>query len=174
MQHRNGSPETAGAEPFPLERVQRRLAGSGGTLDGEKGAIAAALPEAHPVHCLGHCDGSPCVADAAGAVLHQYNLGSMTRRTPGNVLASEDVLELAPDDARALAIDEGAEVEIESLWGSTRARARASDRIAGGTAFLSFHHPETHANALTGPQRDADSNCPEYKVTAVRIRPVAR
>lgn len=101
--------ESAGAEAFPLERAQSRLAGSR-TLDGEEGraaalalglpparlrelaalypeltraatevrvcagtscfltggtALAAALPGAHPVHCLGHCDRSPCVASLA-------------------------------------------------------------------------------------------------------------
>jgi predicted molibdopterin-dependent oxidoreductase YjgC len=40
-----------------------------------------------------------------------------------------------------------------------------------GTAFLSFHHPETHANAVTGPARDPESNCPEYKITGIRIAP---
>jgi predicted molibdopterin-dependent oxidoreductase YjgC len=44
--------------------------------------------------------------------------------------------------------------------------------MAPGCAFLSFHHAESHANAVTGPQRDPESQCPEYKVTAVRIHPV--
>jgi predicted molibdopterin-dependent oxidoreductase YjgC len=109
-----------------------------------------------------------------GRVLQQYNVGTMTRRTPGNALASHDILELAPGDARVLDVGDDHEVEIESCWGRTRVRARASERITTGTAFLSFHHPETHANAVTGPQCDPESNCPEYKVTAVRIRLVAR
>jgi len=79
---------------------------------------------------------------------------------------------LAHADARAFAIRDDSKVTIERRWSHTRARARASTRIAAGTAFLSFHHPDTHTNAVTGPQRDGESNCPEYKVTAVRIRSV--
>jgi formate dehydrogenase major subunit len=45
-----------------------------------------------------------------------------------------------------------------------------STRVAPGTLFLSFHFPETHANRVTGPQRDPESQCPEYKLTAVRLR----
>jgi predicted molibdopterin-dependent oxidoreductase YjgC len=109
-----------------------------------------------------------------GRVLQQYNVGSMTGRTPGDALAPDDVLELAPEDADALGLGAGGDAEVESRWGRTRLRARASARTPRGCAFLSFHHLETHANALLGPQRDPESNCPEYKVTAVRIRPVAR
>jgi predicted molibdopterin-dependent oxidoreductase YjgC len=47
--------------------------------------------------------------------------------------------------------------------------ARRSARIAPGTCFLSFHQPESHTNRLVGPQRDPESACPEYKVTAVRV-----
>jgi predicted molibdopterin-dependent oxidoreductase YjgC len=53
------------------------------------------------------------------------------------------------------------------------APVRRSDRIARGTCFLSFHHPASHTNRLIGPQRDPESDCPEYKVTAVRVEPAA-
>jgi len=104
-----------------------------------------------------------------GRVLHHYNVGTMTRRTPSLGLAPNDALEIHPDDARSSEIGDGDAVWVESRWGRIRARAHISDRIAPGTLFLSFHHPETHTNALTGPQRDPLSQCPEYKVTAVRL-----
>jgi predicted molibdopterin-dependent oxidoreductase YjgC len=43
--------------------------------------------------------------------------------------------------------------------------------VLPGTAFLSFHFPDTHANRVVGPARDPESNCPEYKLTAVRVAP---
>ncbi len=105
-----------------------------------------------------------------GRVLHQYNVGSMTRRTPSRELAPCDLVEIHADDAEREGIRDGAEVGVESRWGSCRARARISTRVLRGTLFLSFHHPDTHANRLTGPWRDPSSDCPEYKLTAVRIR----
>jgi formate dehydrogenase major subunit len=104
-----------------------------------------------------------------GRVLHQYNVGSMTRRTPSQALALRDALEIHPEDAAREGIRDGVEVEIESRWGSCRARAAVSRRVRPGTLFLSFHQPETHANRVVGPSHDPHSHCPEYKLTAVRI-----
>ncbi len=104
-----------------------------------------------------------------GRVLQHYNVGSMTRRTPSLGLAPYDTLEIHPEDADGEQVGDGDVLWIESRWGRIQARARLSDRIARGTLFLSFHHPETRTNALTGPQRDPLSQCPDYKVTAVRL-----
>jgi predicted molibdopterin-dependent oxidoreductase YjgC len=104
-----------------------------------------------------------------GRVRDQYNVGTMTRRTPLNQLAPCDWLELAPGDFDRLGLRDGETVRVSSRWGETRVAARRSARIVPGTCFLSFHHPESHTNRLTGPQRDPGSGCPEYKVTAVRV-----
>jgi predicted molibdopterin-dependent oxidoreductase YjgC len=108
-----------------------------------------------------------------GRVRDQYNVGTMTRRTPVGALAPQDWLELAPEDAEALGIPDGARARVVSRWGEVEAPVRRSDRIARGTCFLSFHHPASHTNRLIGPQRDPESDCPEYKVTAVRVEPAA-
>jgi formate dehydrogenase major subunit len=107
-----------------------------------------------------------------GRVLHHYNVGTMTRRTPSRALAPADELQLHPDDAMRLAIADGDRVEIESRWGSTEVRARLSPAVNTGTVFLSFHFPETHANRVVGPHHDPLSKCPQYKATAVRLRRV--
>jgi len=93
----------------------------------------------------------------------------MTRRTPLDALAPRDWLELAAEDADALGLPDGARVRVVSRWGEVDAPLRRSARIAPGTCFLSFHHPASHTNRLTGPQRDPESSCPEYKLTAVRV-----
>ena len=108
-----------------------------------------------------------------GRVRDQYNVGTMTRRTPLNELAPCDWLELAPEDADRLGLRDGETVRVTSRWGETAVAARRSARITPLTCFLSFHHPESHTNRLTGPQRDPGSNCPEYKVTAVRVERLA-
>jgi predicted molibdopterin-dependent oxidoreductase YjgC len=94
----------------------------------------------------------------------------MTRRTPSLSLASADRLEIHPRDAARERLRDGDEVTIESRWGSCRARTQWSERVSPGTLFLSFHFPETHANRVVGPGHDPHSHCPEYKLTAVRLR----
>ncbi len=105
-----------------------------------------------------------------GRVRQHYNVGTMTRRTPQAQLAPADALEINPADARRLRITEGARISLESRHGGTEVIAHLTDRVAAGTLFLSFHFPETHANRVVGPSRDPESNCPEYKLTAVRVR----
>ena len=106
---------------------------------------------------------------STGRVLQQYNVGTMTRRTPHAELAPCDELEIHPDDAAREHISDGDDVRLESRWGEAHARARISARVRPGTLFLSFHYPETHTNRVTGPWHDPLSHCPEYKVTAVRF-----
>lgn len=106
-----------------------------------------------------------------GRVLDHYNVGTMTRRTPSSELAGADVLEIHPQDAERHRIADGAPAEIESQWATITAPCRHSRRVAPGTLFLSFHFPQTHTNRLVGPYVDPRSKCPEYKITAVRVRP---
>jgi predicted molibdopterin-dependent oxidoreductase YjgC len=105
-----------------------------------------------------------------GRRLEHYNTGTMTRRTDNLKLATEDPLEIHPDDARARGIADGDPVVITSANGEARARARVTERVSAGTLFLSFHFPETGTNRLTGEVRDRITGCPEYKVTAVEVR----
>jgi predicted molibdopterin-dependent oxidoreductase YjgC len=104
-----------------------------------------------------------------GRLLEHYNVGTMTRRTPNQLMVSEDMLNIHPEDAGKHNITDGQRVKITSRWGSTTVAACRSRRIAPGTLFLSFHFPETHANRVTGPHHDPQSNCPQYKAIAVRV-----
>jgi len=104
-----------------------------------------------------------------GRRLEHFNVGTMTRRTPNQELVSADVLDIHPADAQRERIADGAAVELESRWGRTRVLARHSTTVSPGALFLSFHHPQTHANRVTSPHVDQQSKCPEYKITAVRI-----
>ena len=60
------------------------------------------------------------------------------------------------------------------LRGETALRARISDRVQPGVVYTTFHHPETGANVVTTDYSDWATNCPEYKVTAVQVMPVAQ
>jgi predicted molibdopterin-dependent oxidoreductase YjgC len=105
-----------------------------------------------------------------GRVLEHYNAGTMTRRTPNLLLAGSDSLEIHPRDAEARGIAGGDAVIVESARGEAHATACVTERVPPGVVFLSFHFPETGANAVTGGVLDRVSACPEYKVTAVEVR----
>ena len=51
--------------------------------------------------------------------------------------------------------------------------ARVTNRIEPGHVFTAFHFPEIRTNLLIGSSSDVNTSCPEYKVVAVDIRPVA-
>jgi formate dehydrogenase alpha subunit len=106
-----------------------------------------------------------------GRVLQHYNVGTMTRRTPNLDLQRADYLIVHPDDAARENLGDASRAVIESRYGRTVLAVRRSSDVRPGTLFLSFHFPETHANALTSPLGDPQSRCPEYKVTAVRFGP---
>ena len=104
-----------------------------------------------------------------GRVLEHYNSGSMTRRTDNAKLVDGDRLELHPDDAAARGLTPGQRVEVLSSFGKAEASLEVTEDIAPGTAFLSFHFPETGTNRVTSDVLDRLADCPEYKVTAVRV-----
>jgi predicted molibdopterin-dependent oxidoreductase YjgC len=105
-----------------------------------------------------------------GRRLEQFNVGTMTRRSPNLELAPTDLLDIHPDDAADEGLANGERVEVVSRWGAARVPVRYSAVVLPGTLFATFHDPATHVNRLTSPYSDPQSKCPEYKVTAVCIR----
>ncbi|MEA2220402.1 MAG: formate dehydrogenase major subunit [Solirubrobacteraceae bacterium] len=108
-----------------------------------------------------------------GRRLEHYNAGTMTRRTANLDLVSSDWLEIHPEDAERLWIDDGALVSVRSPYGRIELPARITSRIEPGHVFTAFHFPEIRTNLLIGPSADVNTSCPEYKVVAVDVRPVA-
>jgi formate dehydrogenase major subunit len=109
-----------------------------------------------------------------GRILSQYNVGAQTRRTENNQWHSEDRLEMHPHDAEERGVKEGDWVGIESRAGQTVLRAVVSERMQPGVVYTTFHFPESGANVITTDNSDWATNCPEYKVTAVQVMPVAQ
>jgi formate dehydrogenase major subunit len=104
-----------------------------------------------------------------GRTLHQFNAGTMSRRSPNAVLRPTDLLDVSPVDARRLEIASGDLVRLISRYGHCEIRARVDESIQPGQLFATFHDPDVFLNQVTGPHRDRDVGSPEYKVTAVRI-----
>lgn len=105
-----------------------------------------------------------------GRRLEHYNAGTMTRRTGNLQLVPEELLELHPDDALELGVRDGDRVRVASRRGEIEVTADVTGRVAPGQAFMAFHFPEAAANLLTSQHTDEATDCPEYKVTAVRVR----
>ncbi len=104
-----------------------------------------------------------------GRVLEHYNCGSMTRRSPNVILSGSDRLEVHPLDAAEAGLASGDRARVVSPFGEARAVVHITERVTPGEAFLSFHFPETGTNQLTSPVLDRLADCPEYKLTPVRI-----
>ncbi|MDX2193526.1 MAG: formate dehydrogenase subunit alpha [Gemmatimonadales bacterium] len=104
-----------------------------------------------------------------GRILTQYNVGTQTRRTPNSRWHPEDILDIHREDAEARGIKDGDWVSVASRFGTTKLRARLSERVNPGVVYTTFHHVQSKVNSLTTDISDWATNCPEYKVTAVDV-----
>ena len=106
-----------------------------------------------------------------GRKLHQYNVGAQTRRTENSIWLEEDTLEIHPADAELRGVREGDWVSIQSRMGEITLRAELTEGVTPGVVYTTFHHPSTGTNVVTTDLSDWATECPEYKVTAVEVRP---
>ena len=109
-----------------------------------------------------------------GRILSQYNVGAQTRRTDNSRWHEEDILEIHPSDAEMRGVKDGSWVGIQSRTGETVLRASVTERVQPGVVYTTFHFPHSGANVITTDNSDWATNCPEYKVTAVQVTPVAQ
>src|SRR5215217_1475061 len=116
-----------------------------------------------------------------GRVTYHFHTRTKTGRVPALAAAApETFLEIHPDDAARLHIEEGDEVEVGSRRGSAFAPARLTG-IEPGVVFMPFHYGdwdepgrERAANRLTMTGWDPVSKQPHFKYAAVRCRPTGR
>ena len=104
-----------------------------------------------------------------GRNLHQFNVATMTGRTPQQVLRPSDTLDMHPYDARQLGLRDGMPLRVESRYGEAVLALRITEGVSPGQLFATFHDPSRGLNRVTGPERDSVTGAPEYKVTAVRV-----
>ncbi len=109
-----------------------------------------------------------------GRILSQYNVGAQTRRTENNRWHNEDVLEIHPFDAEQRGIADGDYVALVSRTGEIALHAHITERMQPGVVYTTFHHARSGTNVITTDYSDWATNCPEYKVTAVQVRPTNR
>jgi formate dehydrogenase alpha subunit len=108
---------------------------------------------------------------STGRVLYHYHTGTMTRRSgPLSWREPDGYVEIHPEDAEGLALEDGHPVLIRSRRGKVKTEARISEDVPPGTVFLAFHWREAPANILTQDHAlDPVAKIPEYKVCAVAI-----
>jgi len=106
-----------------------------------------------------------------GRILSQYNVGAQTRRTENVNWYPEDLLEMHESDAELRGITDGSFATLSSRVGETVMKVSITDRVPPGVVYSTFHYPTSGANVVTTEYSDWATNCPEYKVTAVEIRP---
>ena len=89
----------------------------------------------------------------------------------------EPFVEIHPQDAARIGVQDGDFVEVISRRGKAIAQARVTEEIVRGTCFMPFHWGRDAgyykaANTLTLRARDPISRQPELKACAVRITKV--
>lgn len=109
----------------------------------------------------------PILLTTGRIVLH-YCGGSMTKRSPSLLERdSELYVEINNEDAAKMNIRNGDMVVVKTKRGETEAKARVTDKVKPGVAFMPFHWQGT--NIITSDALDPVAKIPEYKVAACRI-----
>jgi predicted molibdopterin-dependent oxidoreductase YjgC len=109
---------------------------------------------------------------STGRILQHFHTGSMSRRSDVlGALVSVGAIEIHPDDAARLSVQDTQAVRVTSRRGQIEIAAKVTDRVSPGTVFLAFHYAEAPANRLTIAALDPVAKIPEFKVCAVKVEP---
>src|SRR5467141_3604041 len=107
-----------------------------------------------------------------GRQLYHWHTGTMTRRASGlDQREPTPTVEVHPDDARELGLEDGDLVRLTSRRNTMVSSTRISERVARGQVFVPFHFREAAANLLTNPVLDPYAKMAELKCCAVRLEP---
>jgi len=108
-----------------------------------------------------------------GRRLESYNTGVQTAGYDSPLHTGES-LDISPEDAARLGIDDGEPVNVISRRGQVVAPARIDTSLRAGMVFMTLHFPDDVAtNRLTIDASDPKSGTAEFKACAVRVERVA-
>ncbi len=112
---------------------------------------------------------------STGRMLFHWHGGTLSRRSAGlDAIAPEAEVEMNPQDATSLGVEDGDFVQVRSRRGCIVARAHLTERSPCGTVFMTFHFAEAAVNLLTIDAVDPTAKIPEYKVCAVVVQKLAQ
>jgi len=107
---------------------------------------------------------------STGRIPFHFHGGSMTRRID---LLNKEVptgyMNINPEDAATLGVEEGQEVLVRSRRGEIAITARQTSEVQPGTVFIPMHFAECAVNKLTDSKVEALAKIPDFKVCAVNI-----
>ena len=107
-----------------------------------------------------------------GRRLDSYNTGVQSASI-ASPLREGETLDLNPDDAMRLGIEDGELVRISSRRGSIEAPVRFDSHLRPGLAFMTFHFAdEIDVNVLTIEANDPKSGTAEFKASAIRVEKI--
>jgi predicted molibdopterin-dependent oxidoreductase YjgC len=104
-----------------------------------------------------------------GRRLDSFNTGVQSGGYSSPLRRGEE-LELSPEDAESLGVQNGETVRVSSRRGAITAPIRVQRSLRPGLAFMTLHFPdEVETNVLTINATDPKSGTAEFKATAIRV-----
>ena len=112
---------------------------------------------------------------STGRRLWHYHTRTQTGNSEGfDRIFPEELIEINPEDARALGVESGDMVNVAGRRGQIVVKAWVTDRSPKGVCWCAFHFAEACANVLTNNAFDPVTETAEYKVSAVKIKRVTK
>ena len=107
-----------------------------------------------------------------GRYLDSFNTGAQSERYP-SPLRRDATIDLSPEDAVRLGVEDGELVRVYSRRGSVTVPVRRDSSLRPGLTFMTLHFPDDVAtNLLTIEATDPKSGTAEFKAAAVRVEKV--
>ncbi len=107
-----------------------------------------------------------------GRRLYHYH-ATMTRKVGIlNTLMSEEEMQISPEDAALLDINQGDMVRVTSRQGEVKVRAKVTGAVPEGVVHMAFHFAETPTNELISSRPetlDPVTGTPAYKTCPVKV-----
>jgi len=104
-----------------------------------------------------------------GRSLYFTQTGTINRKVSGlSKLRGQDSVEMNPEDASALQVEDGDKVKVISRTGEVVVKTKVTDAQPKGTVFMVFPF-KTQTSLLSAPARDPVYKLPGYAACAVKI-----
>ncbi|USZ69482.1 formate dehydrogenase subunit alpha [Halorussus salilacus] len=112
---------------------------------------------------------------STGRIEQHYNSGAMSTRSETLMrVVPENFVEIHPEDAEPLGIEDGQRVVVSSRRGEVELTADVTDGVKPGVIWSTPHFPDAPINKLTNDALDPEAKIPEYKAAAGRMEVALR
>ncbi len=109
-----------------------------------------------------------------GRRYESYNTHTQTKFYADGVKIkqTEETIDMHPDDAVKIGVDDGELVKVSSRRGSVKVKTKLTNKMVPGLVFMSFHWSEVPTNMLTLNEYDPISGTAEFKSCAIKIEKI--